>query len=109
MAHARLGREVHDRVEAAAREDFLHRSAVGDVGADEFEASERAQLREACLLEADVVVRVHVVQPDDRVPARQQALAKVEADESGGAGDEGSHESSVRVRAPIGSEPSWRS
>jgi hypothetical protein len=47
--------------------------------------------REARLLERYVVVLVEVVETDNLVTARQQALRRVRADESGGAGHENLH------------------
>ena len=49
------------------------------------------ELLQPCELQVDVVVLVEVVEPDDGVAAREQALCDVHADETGGAGDEDLH------------------
>src|SRR4029077_8115270 len=51
----------------------------------------RSQAREPRLLERHVVVRIEVVEPDDFVPAREQALRRVRADEAGGPCDQDLH------------------
>jgi hypothetical protein len=48
----------------------------------------RLQPLQPRVLQRRVVVAVQIVDPDHRLPARQQALRRVEADEAGRAGDE---------------------
>ncbi len=89
VAHARLRGEVHHALELlaartappcpcwSARSSFTKRNFGCFL-----------QLREARLLQRDVVVLVEVVEADDLVAARQQLLRDVGADEAGRAGDE---------------------
>src|SRR5213082_2951761 len=106
----RLHRLAHGRAAAGARsrgggprqpERVLRRHAQAgapraphDAGAillHEAKLRLRREAREARLLERDVVVLVEVVEAHHLVTARQQALGRVRADESGGAGDEDFH------------------
>ncbi len=90
VAHARLRREVDDTVEALVGKQPTHRVAVGNVNLVEREVGV-IQLLQSRELEVDVVILVQVVETDDGVAAREQALRDVHADEAGGAGDEDFH------------------
>ena len=83
---------MDDAVESFRGKQAVDRCAVGDVDLVEREVRvlELLQPRE---LQVDVVVLVEVVEPDDVVAAREQALRDVHADETGGAGDEDLHRS----------------
>ncbi len=77
----RLGGEVDDRV--AARSGARDRLGIGDVGLDEPAVT---------ALEIGGVPGVgELVEDDDLVAAREQALDEVGADEAGPAGDENLH------------------
>ena len=91
VAHAGLRGQVHDAVELLLREQRRDALAVGHVHLHEAEVRVRRQARQPILLESRVVVVVEVVQAHDLVPARQQELRDVHADEAGRAGDEDFH------------------
>ena len=86
---------MHDAVEAFGGEECIDCRAVGDV---ELVKRERRMLEllEPRQLEVDVVVLVEVVEADDGVAARQQALRDMHSNEAGGAGDEYFHAGSRR-------------
>ncbi|MDT4853093.1 hypothetical protein FQZ97_873470 [compost metagenome] len=88
VAHAGLGRQVHDALEAVGGKQPGHGVAVGQVQRVEHETRLRLQLPQTGLLQAGFVVGVQVVQAVHLQPQAQQALAQVKADETGGAGDE---------------------
>ncbi len=96
VAHAGLGGEVDDALEVFLAEEFGHARGIGDVELDEAKARMVGQLLQARLLQADVVIVVEVVDADDLVAARQQALGNVHSYKSGGAGDEHFHASGFR-------------
>ena len=85
IAHPGLRGEVHDGIEPALREQPGHALAVGDVGFFEFETGEGTQARQPRFFQADVVIVVEVVQPDDAVAAFQQPQRKGRTDETGSA------------------------
>ena len=74
IAHAGLRRQMHHPVDRLVSEQRLHPGAVGQVEPLKRETWPFPELRQARLLEADLVVVVDVVQPDDRLATRQQAL-----------------------------------
>ena len=90
VAHTGLGGQVDHDVRLVDLEQDLDHSFIGNIGLDKREVGELLQFGQAGLLDADIVVVVHVVDADDggvRLPG-QQALGQVGADEAGGAGDE---------------------
>src|ERR1700731_4821269 len=88
VAHARLGGEMDHVLEAVLREQLRHPGAVGEVELDEMEGRIFAKLVEPRLLERRVIIGVEVVEAYDRAAGSQQPARHVEADETGGAGDE---------------------
>ena len=92
MAHAGLGREVHDAVEVAVLlGQRQHGVAVGNVGLEEGEALVLAQRLQPGELQDGVVIGAEIVDADHRLAARQQGTGDVAADEAGGTGDEDGH------------------
>ena len=88
VAHAGLRGQVHHHLGPLVGEQARHPVAVRQLHPLEAEAVAPLQPRQPRLLEARVVVGVHVVDPQHLVAARQQAFGEVVADEAGGAGDE---------------------
>ena len=95
VAHAGLGGEVDEDVEAVGREELVDERLVCDVAADEDPAGFRGlrgllDLPEAVLLQLERVVVGHAVDADDRRALRvaQQPRAEVRADEARCARDE---------------------
>ncbi len=88
--------------ELLAREQLRHAGAVREIQLHEAEARLLLELREARLLESDVVVVVEVVETDDLVAAREQLRRSMKADEAGRAGDQYLHglQPSVDLVAP---------
>src|SRR5512135_798309 len=82
MAHTRLCGEMYDRSETAAGEQCRAGVLVGEVDVLECEARPTGQLRDARLLEVDVVVRLVVVDADDRSTRIEQRARRVHADEA---------------------------
>ena len=73
IADAGLGRKVDDAVDLRmALEQFRDRLAIGDVRLEEREVRFLRQLREAGLLERNIVVVVQIVDSDHRVAASQK-------------------------------------
>ena len=102
VAHTGLRAEVDHALELLLREQLRHAGAVGEIELHEAEPWLPLELREARLLEADVVVVVQVVEADDVVATREQPGRGVKADEAGSAGDENLHratEPAVRPRS----------
>lgn len=92
MAHARLGRQMHDVGEAALAEQAGGGVRIGQVHPLEREVRGALQRGEARLLERDVVVRVEVVHARDARAAREQRPRGMHADEACGAGYEDVHD-----------------
>ena len=92
IPHTRLGGQVHHNVEAVLSEQALYQRGIAQVAAHEGETPRLVHLRQhsqASLLDARVVVAVHVVQTDDRVVGGfEQPLHQKRPDEAGGASDE---------------------
>ena len=92
VADTRLSGEVHDDVEALLGEQTLEQGGVGEVAANEFEATVNiclAEHRQASFLDARIIVVVEVVETDDSVVGGiEQPLHEERADEAGSAGDE---------------------
>lgn len=91
VAHARLGGEVHNDVEAVLSEQALDEGGVAQVAAHEGEAAVRVGFgkhAQARVLDAGVVVAVEVVEADDHVIGHlKQLLDEERADKAGGSGD----------------------
>lgn len=92
VSHTGLGGQVHHNVEAVLSEQALYQRGIAQVAAHEGETPRLVHLRQhsqASLLDARVVVAVHVVQTDDRVVGGfEQPLHQKRPDEAGGASDE---------------------
>ena len=86
VAHAGLGREMNYAGKPLAGEQLRHRGLVGEVDAGETKPGVTVQPLEPGPLQGGIVVVVQVIESDDLIAARQQALADVVADEAGGAG-----------------------
>ena len=101
-SHAGLRAEMHHVGEAMLGKKRRHASAVRKVEFDEAEAFELFELGEARLFQPGIVVGVQVVDADNGAALPEQQPRDVEADEAGGAGDEGgllSH-AMLSARAP---------
>src|SRR3569832_1976807 len=64
MAHAGLGREMHDLRETMLRKQPRDRLAIGKIGLDEGEARVVLQQRQARPLQCRIVIGVEIVEPD---------------------------------------------
>jgi hypothetical protein len=91
VAHTGLGRQIDDPLRPLGGEQGGDAVAVGDVEPGKPEARIGRQARQARFLQRHVVVVVEVVDPDHFVAARQQTLADMHADKSGGAGNQNFH------------------
>jgi hypothetical protein len=90
---------VDHGVELVAGEELRGLVARGDVEEREAEFGVGLEAREACFLEAHVVVGVEVVDAEDRVAPAEEGGGDGGADEAGGAGDEEFHVVTSRLRA----------
>ena len=92
VAHARLCGEVHHDVEAVLREQALDEGGIAQISSNESEAAVPVRLcehRQAGLLDARVVVAVHVVQADNHVVGLlEKPLYQERADEAGCTGNQ---------------------
>ena len=79
---------MDDSLETFTGEQRSHRRPVGNIHLDEAKIALPRQAGQPGVLEANVVLIVDVVDADDRVTATQEALRGVQADATGGAGDE---------------------
>src|SRR5437016_14459861 len=82
---------MNDSWESLRREQLRHRGIIGKIDLDEPERGLLLELGEARLFERDIVVLVEVVQPDDFVALRQQALHGMKTDEPCSSGDQDFH------------------
>ena len=76
----------------------MHPWLVSYIEFDKPKSWRRLQAREPGAFECYIVIVVQVVEADYVVTAREQPFGDVHADESGGAGDQNSHEGRVRLR-----------
>src|SRR6185437_16223498 len=88
IAHARLRGEMHDMRKPVLGEQRGNAVAVGKVELDEAEAGMSGKLRETGILQLRIVIGVEVVEADNGAAAFQKSLGDVEADKTGGAGNE---------------------
>ena len=72
--------------------DIEHRGAIGDVDAIEGKIRMPDQSRQSGFLETDVVIAIHVVDPDHRITAIEQFLARMKADEPRDTGEHHGHD-----------------
>src|SRR6266550_4106854 len=82
---------MHDSWKFLSREQLRHRRIVGEIDLHEAERGLLLELGEPRLFERDVVVLVEVVQPDDLIALRQQALRRMKADEARSSRDQDLH------------------
>ena len=88
VAHPGLGGEVDHDAETVVREQGRHPRFAREIHLGELEARVVVEDDQALLFEGRVVVVVQVVHADDAAAFVEEALGEVEADETGGAGDE---------------------
>ena len=93
IAHPGLRPQMHHPVDLRAIERGIQRGHVREVECVEGKAvaARSGQRRDPVTLQADLIIVVEVVHPDDNVPARQQALGQTVANESGSAGNQNAH------------------
>ena len=91
IAHAGLGGQVHDAIKLLAPEQIRHAGGVLKAELRNAEASLGREARQAGFLQCRVVVRVQVVESDDRITAAEQLVRDGRADEAGRTGDEYFH------------------
>ena len=91
VAHARLRGKVDHALRLMGGKYLLHRRAVRQIRGDMGVPRHIHQPRQSRLLQGDIVVVIEIVEADDLVAARQQALGDVGADEAGGASNEDFH------------------
>jgi hypothetical protein len=105
VANARLRGKMHDVRDAGVlAHQRLDGRPVRYVCGHEAEAFAGLQLREAVLLELDVVIGVQVVEADHGTAARQQRLGHMVADEAGGPGQKNLHQTSpLHIAGALGS------
>jgi hypothetical protein len=82
---------MHHPVDRLIAKQALHPGPIGEIEPVKRKTRLRLQSGQPGLLEGDLVVVIEVVQPDDRLAARQQALGQMKTDETGRAGDQNRH------------------
>src|SRR5262245_4208605 len=88
MADTRLGGEVDHLDETVLGEQPRHAVAVAQIEPAEPERLVMRELCEACLLELGVVIAIEVVDSNDVAIVRHQQSRHMEANKSGGAGNQ---------------------
>ena len=91
VADAGLRGEMDDALGPLLGKDRLDHLTVGKVRLDEMESVAALEPPKTGLFERDIVIRAHIVEPDDLVAAVEQPGRSVETDEAGGAGNQNAH------------------
>ena len=98
IAHPGLRRQMDDPGDAAVPfNQITDRRLVGDVQAFEPKAFVCAENVQARLLQGNVVIIVEIIDADNLVAPLQKRARGMKTDESGGAGNQDSHECAIRV------------
>jgi len=92
IAHARLAGEVNDHLGRRGLNDGADRPHVADVRDVWLETGNRTKQSVALLLQLRIVIGHHRIDAGDLMPLRQEAAAEMEADKTGAAGDQDSHQ-----------------
>ena len=112
VTDAGLSGEVNDDVGRGEIGGSLQRVRVLQHRRDGGESVGAGKDGVARLLQRDIVVRRHPVEPDDDVAVGEQPPRQVESDEAGGASDQQSHSAAAAIAAlsaPSGRPtPMWR-
>ncbi|SLN99269.1 Uncharacterised protein [Klebsiella pneumoniae] len=90
VAHTGLGGQVDHAIKLLCGEQLCHTFTVGQIQLLEMECR-RCQAIQTGLLQADVIIVVHVVDSDNIMPFIQQALRDMEADKTCGTSDQKLH------------------
>ncbi|MNN59508.1 hypothetical protein D3C81_1746270 [compost metagenome] len=88
IAHPGLGPQVDHPIEPLAGKERRHGGAIGEIAPLEAKSGQWQQQCQPCLLQADLVVVVEVVEADHLMAVATEPLRHMEADEAGGAGDQ---------------------
>ena len=91
VAHAGLGRQVHDFVELLFGKQRFHGGTIGEIDACHREIIELVENGSARLFQRHVVVVVEVIEADDGFAAFQKLLRGGKADKAGRACNENFH------------------
>ena len=88
VADSRLGRHVKDTLRAHGLKQLRRRPPVRQLKAVKVKACESSKPLQPGFLQPNIVIIVQVIESHDFVASGQQFQGKVEADKSGGAGEE---------------------
>jgi hypothetical protein len=99
VADAGLGSQIHDGVEAVSGEQLGDGRPIDDVHLDEGEPLMRGQPREPGVLQADLIVVIHVVDAGHGIAALEQTVCERRADEPRDAGHQDVHQT-ISLRVP---------
>src|SRR4029079_8662148 len=91
VTDAGLRREVDNPLGPLRGKHRLDHLTLGKVRLDEMESVAALEPPKTGLFERDIVVRAHIVEPNDLVAAVEQPGRSVETDEAGGAGNQNAH------------------
>src|SRR6266436_1762738 len=94
VAHPGLGRQMDYSLESFALKDNLHCGSVGDVQFEETEICVLLEHLQARQFQSGFIVRIQIVESDNRLTAVEQRTCSMKPDESCGAGYEYLHHSS---------------
>lgn len=94
MADACLGGEVDDVGRSMGGAKGPHVAPVADVALDDFDALRKEDF-DALFLKLRVVIRVEMIETDDKIAARFEKMGEMEADKTGRAGDQNPFQNSL--------------
>src|SRR6266404_6222412 len=94
VAHPGLGRQMDYSLESFALKDNFHCGSVGDVQFEEIEIRILLQHLQTCQFQRGFIVRIQIVESDNRLTAVEQRTCSMKPGESCGAGYEYLHHSS---------------
>jgi len=95
IADAGLRRQIYHPLGSVSGKGFVQHLAIFKAGSDFGEARIRLQARQAGALQVDIVIIVEVVEADDFVAARQQALRQCRTDKPRAACNQNFHDASL--------------
>ena len=101
VAHAGLGGQVDDLVETLVGEQLVNSRLICQVDSPHVERVIPREDVRPRLFEADVVIIIEIIEPDDRIAAIEQTLRRVKADETGSPGDEDLHRPTERLQPAV--------
>ena len=82
VAHTGLRRQVHDPLNALLMEKPLQRATLRNIQRNEMEVCQGLELRQAGLLQGDIIIVVEIVDTDHLAALLKQALGDMKTDKT---------------------------